>query len=69
VNRVIQPRQSIRLPYLQAKIQRLDIAEAGENGRLHASVTIDFAAKGGGYCWPYVPPKVDLHLWPRAPWR
>ncbi len=63
LTRVIQPGQSIQLPYLQTRIQRLDIAEGGEDGTLRASVTVDFAAHAiSGFCWPYMPPTVDARL-------
>ena len=67
LTRMIQPGQSIRLPYLQARVQRLDIAEAGEDGTLSAVVTVDFAAHAtSDYCWSYMPPKTDVHLFPRS---
>jgi hypothetical protein len=66
VSRVIQPGQSIQLPYLHARVQRLEIAQGGENGTLRARVTVDFAANAtSGYCWPYMPPKTDVQLFAR----
>jgi hypothetical protein len=64
-----RPRQTIELPYLRAATQRLDITEGGENGSLRASVTVGFDANSGGYCFSYMPPKVDVHFGPRVPWR
>jgi hypothetical protein len=63
LSRVIQPGQSIQLPYLHARVQRLDIEEGGEDGTLRATVTVDFAAPAtSNYCWSYMPPKVDVQL-------
>jgi hypothetical protein len=66
LNRVIQPGQSIQLPYLPARVQRLEIEEGGEDGTLRATVTVDFAAPAtSNYCWPYMPPSVEVQLQPR----
>jgi hypothetical protein len=63
LNRAIQPGQSIRLPYLHARVQRLDIAEGGEDGTLRAAVSVDFAAPAtSNYCWSYLPPTVNAEL-------
>lgn len=66
LTRVIQPGQSIQFPYLQNRTQRLDIAEGGEDGTLRALVTVDFAAPAvSNYCWPYMPPAVNVQLMAR----
>lgn len=66
VSRVVQPGQTIELPFLHARVQRLELAESGEDGTLRAAVTVGFEARPmSPYCWPYMPPKVDLALSPR----
>ena len=66
VNRVIQPGQTIALPFLHARVQHLEIAESGEDGTLRASVTVNFqASPTSPYCFSYMPPRVDVHLSPR----
>lgn len=66
LRRVIQPGRSITLPYLRARVQQLDISESGEDGTLRAFVTVYFAAGAtSGYCWPYLPPKIDVEVVPR----
>jgi hypothetical protein len=66
INRVIQPGQSIALPFLHARVQQLDLAESGEDGTLRAAVTVDFeASPTSPYCFSYMPPRVDVHLSPR----
>lgn len=65
LKRVIQPGQSIQLPYLHARVQQFEIEEGGEDGTLRATVTVDFAAPAiSNYCWPYMPPSVDVQLHP-----
>ena len=64
--RSIEPGRAIRLPFVQARVQQLRIAEWGEDGTLRAFVTVDFAPRAtSGYCWPYLPPRVDIRLLPR----
>jgi hypothetical protein len=64
--RVIQPGQIVTLPFLRAPVQRLVVAEGGEDGTLHATVTVSFVRPSvSNYCWPYMPPKVDVRLSPR----
>jgi hypothetical protein len=63
VRRDLQPGGSIELPYLQARIQQVEITEGGEDGTLRASVTVTFGARApSGFCWPYMPPTLDAHL-------
>ena len=66
IDRVIEPGQIIALPFLQARVQQLDLAESGEDGTLRAVVTVDFeASPTSPYCFSYMPPRVDVHLSPR----
>jgi len=63
VSRVIQPGQVIALPYLAAPTQRLTVSEGGEDGALHATVVATFRQPSlSNYCWPYMPPDVQVHL-------
>ena len=62
----MQPGDRFRLPYLHARVQRLDIAQSTEPGTLAASVTVDFAPTAVvGYCYAYAPPRIDVHVSPR----
>jgi hypothetical protein len=64
---VIEPGQTITLPFLRAPVQRLEIWEGGEDGTLRATVIVSFVRPFvSGYCWPYMPPKVDVQLTPRS---
>jgi hypothetical protein len=66
VNRVVQPAQTVALPFLHERVQTLELTESGEDGTLRAVLTIDFeAGSTSTYCWSYMPPKVDLQLAPR----
>jgi hypothetical protein len=66
VNRVIQPGQTIELPFLRTRVQRLEVAEAGEDGTLRAVVTVNFeASPTSPYCFSYMPPGVEVRLSPR----
>ena len=66
VNRVVQPGQTVALPFLHARVQTLELTQSGEDGTLRAVVTVNFeAGSTSTYCWPYLPPKVDLQLAPR----
>jgi hypothetical protein len=66
VARILPPGQTAQLPYLQTRIQRLDINASGEDGTLHGAITVDFAAHSvSGYCWSYMPPAVTVQLSPR----
>jgi hypothetical protein len=63
LTRGIPTGQTIKLPYLRARVQHLAIWEGGENGTLRAFVDVDFAAGStSDYCWPYMPPKTDVRL-------
>jgi hypothetical protein len=63
VSRLVQPGDRFRLPYLHARVQRLDITQSIEPGTLSASVTVDFAPTPVvGYCQSYAPPKLDVHV-------
>jgi hypothetical protein len=66
ISRVIQPGQVIALPYLPAATQRLAISEGGEDGTLRATILVTFEQHSlSNYCWPYMPPDVQVHLSPR----
>jgi hypothetical protein len=62
----IEPGETITLPFLRAPIQRMNVSEGGEDGTLRATVIVSFVRPFvSGYCWPYMPPKVDVQLTPR----
>lgn len=62
----VQPGQTVTLPFLRAPVQRLDISEGGEDGTLRAIVTVSFPRPSvSSYCWPYMPPKIQVLLAPR----
>jgi hypothetical protein len=66
ISRLVQPGDRFRLPYLQARSQRLDITQSTEIGTLTGSVTVDFAPSPVvGYCYGYAPPRIDVHVSPR----
>jgi hypothetical protein len=62
-SKTIEPGEIITLPFLRAPVQRLVISEGGEDGTVRATVTVSFVRPfSSGYCWPYMPPKVDAQL-------
>lgn len=66
VSRVVQPGDRFRLPYLHARVQRLDITQSIEPGTLSATVVVDFVPTPVvGYCAAYAPPKIDVYVSPR----
>jgi hypothetical protein len=63
VQRAFQPGDTIRFPYLVARIQEVEIAERGEIGTLRAFVRVNFAPRAvSSYCWPYMPPPTTVRL-------
>jgi hypothetical protein len=40
-----QPAQMIDVPYLPARVQQIEITEAGEDGTLRAFIRVDFAPR------------------------
>ncbi|HEY1479281.1 MAG TPA: hypothetical protein VGF46_04595 [Gaiellales bacterium] len=66
VSRRLQPGQSLQLPFLRARVQALDVLQATSVGAASASITVDFLAHPVvPYCWPYAPPRIDVHVSPR----
>ena len=64
--RNVQPGQTITLPYLHARRQRLEIEAGGEDGTLRAVVAVNFArGTTSGYCWSYMPPATAIQLFAR----
>jgi hypothetical protein len=64
--RKVQPGQTITLPYLYARHQRVEISAEGEDGTLRAVVTVNFAdGTTSGYCWTYMPPATAIQLFAR----
>jgi hypothetical protein len=57
----------LELPALAAPRQRLVIVQGTEPGTLRAVIDVDFRARAGlpSHCYPYLPPGVVLHLYPR----
>ena len=63
VSRLVQPGDRFRLPYLHARVQRLDITQFSEPGTVSATVTVEFAPTPVmGYCYAYAPPMIDVHV-------
>lgn len=57
----------MRLPFLEARSQRLSFVQAAGDGTLRASVTVDFGLPStAGYCWDYAPPGIVVHVSPRG---
>jgi hypothetical protein len=66
LSRVLQPGQSVDLPYLHERVQTLDIIQATSAGTVTASITVNFiAGPAVSYCWAYAPPRIDVHVSPR----
>ena len=66
LSRIVQPGQSIELPYIRSRVQQLDLLQATEAGTLRAFVTVNFAPHGiSTYCYPYLPPRIDVRVLPR----
>lgn len=66
LNRVVQPGERLNLPYLRTRVQQLDVTQKTGAGTLRAFITVDFAPHGPTtYCWPYLPPRIDVRLLPR----
>ena len=64
VTRQIHPGQRLRLPFLTARVQRLDVVQATGAGTLRASVVAEFLP-GGAYCFDYLPPRLTVRVEPR----
>ena len=65
-SRVVQPGETVELPYVQATRQRLDVVQQTGAGTLRASVRVDFVPHGPTtYCYPYLPPRVEVSVGPR----
>ena len=65
--RHVVPGHSVRFPYVRSHLQQLDLLQGTEAGTLRAFVTVDFAPHGtSGYCWPHMPPRVDVRVLPRS---
>jgi hypothetical protein len=61
--RRVQPGDVIELPFLDARIQQVEVAEGGGDGTVRAFVTVDFAPRTrSGYCWSYMPPMTSVRL-------
>lgn len=67
LDRVVQPGQGLRLPYLAASRQQLVVTQSTEPGTLRAYVTVDFGPRpiSPSHCWSYLPPGLTVHLLPR----
>jgi len=65
-NRVVQPGDTVRFPYVRSRRQRLEIVQRTGAGTLRASIDVDFAPHGSTtYCYGYLPPRVDVRVSPR----
>jgi hypothetical protein len=67
LDRVVQPGQGLRLPYLAASRQQFVVTQSTEPGTLRAYVTVDFGPRpiSRSHCWSYLPPGVTVRLLPR----
>jgi hypothetical protein len=66
VSRRLQPGQSLQLPFLRARVQVIEVIQATSAGTSSASITVNFLAHPVvPYCWPYAPPRIDVHVSPR----
>jgi len=65
--RSIQPGQGVRLPHLDAAIQELALIQTTEPGTLRASLSVNFGPRpvSPSHCFPWLPPAVTLHVYPR----
>lgn len=67
VARVVQPGESVRLPYLRSRVQQLDFIQKTGAGTLRAFVTVNFVWPATStYCYSYLPPQIDVRVLPRA---
>lgn len=65
--RVVQPGDSIDLPYVRSRVQHLDLVQQTGAGTLRAFVTVDFVPHGPTtYCYRYLPPRIDVSVKPRS---
>jgi hypothetical protein len=67
VDRVVQPGEGVRLPYLVTLHQQLVVTQSTEPGTLRAFVTVDFSPRpiSPSHCWPYLPPGMTVRVLPR----
>lgn len=66
LTRVVQPGQSVQLPYLRSRVQQLDIVQQTGAGTLRAFLTVSFVSPGTStYCYSYLPPRIDVRVRPR----
>ena len=67
VDRLVQPGQALRLPYLKPLYQQLLLTQSTEPGTLRAFVTVDFSPRpvSPSHCWSYLPPGVTVRVLPR----
>jgi hypothetical protein len=65
--RTIEPCQSLRLPHVSAVVQRLTVVQTTEPGTLRGTVSVDFAPRpvSPSHCFPWLPPAVTVHVYPR----
>jgi hypothetical protein len=64
--RVVQPGSSTELPYLQSRVQHLELVQFTGAGTLRAFVKVSFVSPATAtYCYPYLQPRVDVRLLPR----
>lgn len=66
LRRVVQPGESIELPYVRSRVQQLDFVQQTGAGTLRAFVTVDFVPHGPTtYCYGYQPPRISVRVLPR----
>jgi len=64
--RVVQPGDSVDLPYVRSRVEQLDIVQQTGAGALRAFVTVDFVPHlPTTYCYPYLPPRIEVRVMPR----
>jgi hypothetical protein len=67
LTRTIQPRQSLSLRHLNSAVQELAVTQSTEPGTLRGIVSVNFAPgrTSPSHCFPWFPPAVTLHVYPR----
>jgi hypothetical protein len=62
----LDPGRSVVFPWVRQRLLELDISQPTEPGTLRATVKVDFVPhRTYSYCWPYLPPRIDVRLLPR----
>jgi hypothetical protein len=66
VSRTLRSGQSIQFPRVDSEVEQVDVVDRSvKTGLLRAYVKVDFVIGNYSYCWPYLPPRLVVHLLPR----